>query len=103
MTVVEEMKELRNQLDTKGIKWEDNSTDSTSPTSFPNYWICRTRFEYKGENVSVINGFGTYGGFDPFGLENEGLLEVMTELINDNEPVGYLTADEVMEILENGY
>ena len=64
-------------------------------------WICRTHFEYKGIKFSVINGFGTYGGWygaNPGMTEdkNMGLLELMIE---DNEPVGWLKAENIMEIL----
>ena len=51
--------------------------------------------------ISVINGFGTYGGW--FGAnpgttekENMGLLEIMIE---DNEPVGWLKAENIMEVM----
>lgn len=64
-------------------------------------WICRTHFEFKGLKISVINGFGTYGGW--FGVnpgmtedENMGLLEIMIE---DSEQVGWLKAENIMEIL----
>ena len=34
------------------------------------------------------------------GDSNKGLLEVMSDLLNDGEPVGYLTADELIEMLQ---
>lgn len=96
MEVVEEMKKLRELLDKKGIDWEDNSEDSEA---FTDLWICRTRFKFNGLEVSCINGRGTYGGF--YGCNpddgNMGLLEAWIEGF---EPIGWQTADEVIEKLE---
>ena len=49
----------------------------------------------------MINGFGTYGGWygaNPGMSEekNMGLLELMIE---ENDPVGWLKAEDIMEIL----
>ena len=100
MIVCEEMQKLRKMLEKKGIEWHDNSEVMSENKEWP-MWICRTYFEYKGVQFSVINGFGTYGGW--FGAnpgttekENMGLLEIMIE---DNEPVGWLKAEDIMEIL----
>lgn len=100
MTVCEEMKKLRKMLDEKEIEWKDNSEVMSESKEWP-MWICRMHFEYKDIKFSVINGFGTYGGW--YGAnpgiseeENMGLLELMIE---DNEPVGWLKAENIMEIL----
>ena len=100
MTVCDEMKKLRQMLDEKNIPWHDASEVMSEDKEWP-MWICRTHFEYKGMKISVVNGFGTYGGW--FGAnpgtteeENMGLLEIMIE---DNEPVGWLKAEDIMEIL----
>lgn len=100
MIVCEEMQKLRKMLEKKGIEWHDNSEVMSESKEWP-MWICRTFFEYKGLKFSVINGFGTYGGW--FGAnpgmtedENMGLLEIM---IGDNDPVGWLKAENIMEIL----
>ena len=45
---------------------------------------------YKGKLHSVICGYGTYGG-------QEGLLEMM---IGNNDPSGWHTAEDVIEILK---
>lgn len=100
MIVCEEMKKLRKMLDEKNISWHDASEIMSEIKEWP-MWICRTHFEYKGMEISVINGFGTYGGWDganPGMTEdkNMGLLEIMIE---DNEPVGWLKAEDIMEIL----
>ncbi len=100
MTVCEEMKKLRKMLDEKEIEWKDNSEVISKSEEWP-IWYCRTHFEFKGLKFSVMNGFGTYGGW--FGAnpgmtedKNMGLLELMIE---DNEPVGWLKAENIMEIL----
>lgn len=100
MIVCDEMKKLRQMLDEKNIPWHDASDIMSESKEWP-VWICRTHFEFKGLKVSVVNGFGTYGGWygaNPGMTEdkNMGLLEIMIE---DSEPVGYLKAENIMEIL----
>ena len=60
----------------------------------------RTHFSIKDDNVSVINGYGSYGGIIRYRDErkNQGLLEIMCSWIPD--VTGYLTADEVIKIME---
>lgn len=84
----------------KNIPWHDASETMSEDKEWP-MWICRTHIEYNGHKISVVNGFGTYGGWygaNPGTTENEnmGLLEIMIE---DNEPVGWLKAEDIMEIL----
>ena len=100
MKICEEMQKLRQMLDEKNIPWHDASEVMSEDKEWP-MWICRTHFEYKGLKIPVVNGFGTYGGW--FGAnpgtteeENMELLEIMIE---DNEPVGWLKAEDIMEIL----
>jgi hypothetical protein len=95
--VVEEMQKLRDMLDEKNIPWQDD-TDDFSTERFEN-WICRTHFEYNGNEISVINGIGTYGGWGGANLteENLGLLEIMIGEVN---PIGWMKAEECMELLE---
>ena len=91
--MVEEMLKLRKLLTEHGIEWHDAST----PPGY-NLQIDRTHFEYRGFNWSVINGFGTYGGIGIFrNKENMGLLELMSNAVYDGEPIGYLTAAQVMD------
>lgn len=98
MTICDEMKKLRSILDMYGIKWEDASEQFESHTPEFDVWICRTWFEINGILFSAINGFGTYGGYnDMRNIGNKGLLELMYE----DEPDGYLSAVEVMEIVKN--
>lgn len=84
----EEMKKLRDYLDTAGIPWEDYSQGGDYP-------IERTRFYINGCMWSVIHGFGTYGGYSTF-EPDKGLLELMAGDINGGEPIGWLTAEEVI-------
>ncbi len=98
MVVCEEMKKLRNWLDQNNIPWVDFSEDYGMVGKM-SMFICRTHFNADNHMVSVVNGFGTYGGFSDLEMSNKGLLEVMSDLLNDGEPVGYLTADELIEML----
>lgn len=94
MIIVEEMKKLRGYLDEHKIQWTDASSQNCS------FWMCRTHFILRKNHWSVINGFGSYGGFSTFSPKNEGLLELMTSEVNGGEPVGHLTADEVIRYME---
>lgn len=109
MEMCEEMAKLRELLTAKGIKWRDRSViqqeklieylsaESGMEKEFFDTTIYRTHFDYKGSHYSVINGFGTYGGFEPFEKKNYGLLELMRD---DNDPVGWLTAQEIIDSLD---
>lgn len=97
MFVCEEMQKLRDWLDQNSIQWLDVSDDFAD-----GFWICRTHFYIDEYKVSVINGSGTYGGFI-FGKEqsNAGLLEVWAD--RSGEPVGYLTAEDAIQLLKDKY
>lgn len=84
----------------KNIPWHDASEIMSESKEWP-VWICRTHFEHKGLKISVVNGFGTYGGWAGANSgmeedENMGLLEIMIE---DNDPVGWLKAEDIMEVM----
>ena len=86
-----EMKKLRKRLDKENISWTDHSSKESDY-----FWMCRTRFEYKGHRVSVIHGIGSYGGIFP-GADIGGLLlEVM---IDGKEPVGSCKAKDIFEMM----
>ena len=93
--MVEEMIKLRKVLDNSNIEWEDKS-EKWKLEQGGSLGIDRTHFNYKGQKISVINGFGTYGGYT-FGNENKGLLELS---MNGREPIGNLTAREVVDELK---
>ena len=95
MTVCEEMRKLRAYLDKNSIEWHDDSEDIRQ-----GMWICRTHFEYKDNEWSVINGAGTYGGFYHNEKYNAKLLELMASCVNGGEPVGYLKAEDVIKYME---
>lgn len=99
MQVCEEMQKLRTWLDENKISWEDVSEDFshniTDKFDFE-MWICRTHFKIKKHTISVINGYGTYGGYGIFSEDNQGLLETMGLWYGDDSVKGYLTADEVI-------
>lgn len=90
--ICDEMKKLRKWLDKEGIEWEDNTEKN-----YCSGWMVRTYFTYKDNFVSVVNGYGSYGGFSSFHPKNEDLLEMM---VSENEPIGRLTADQVITYLE---
>lgn len=105
IVLCKEMKKLRAELDKRGIPWTDNSKITTDeelqrctrlyfslPASYYDTSIYRTKFTYNGKQYSVINGYGTYGGYEPWNGKNNNLLEMM---IDDNDPIGWLTADDV--------
>lgn len=92
-----EMIKLRTLLDLNDIAWVDAS-EEYNHYSYP-YSIYRTHFEHRGYHWSVVHGFGTYGGWSSHSSDR-GLLEVMSEAINGGEPIGYLTAEEVMEYVK---
>lgn len=92
----EQMKLFREMLDNKGIKWEDGSVMQTLPIG--DMSIERTWFTHRDCEWSVIHGFGTMGGYDFFKPDG-GLLELMSDLVNNGEPKGWLTAEETMELV----
>ena len=86
--MVKEMEKLRALLDAESVEWEDVSNAGEYCP------ISRTHFMYRGHKWSVIHGYGTYGGLDPItGVDSE-LLEAWNF---KDEPIGFLTAEEVME------
>lgn len=91
------MKKLRKWLNEQHIEWFD---DSDRPGVVrKKYEICRTKFEINGYGFSVIHGFGTYGGKRVYKdvYKDRGLLECS---ISENEPVGYLTAEDVIKLIK---
>lgn len=97
--ICEEMKKLRKLLDDKKIEWVDRTEEMSEWVK-----IARTHFEYKGFKVSVVNGFGTYGGWSGANIganeekDNLGLLEVYIPGID--YPCGWLKAEEVMRFIK---
>lgn len=79
----DEMIKLRKELDKLGVPWEDVSDDKFMK-------IYRTRFYIGKKRWSVISGYGTYGG-------EAGLLETWTLTLNGGDPMGWLSAKDVIE------
>ena len=111
MEICEEMKKLRNALTERGIAWEDKSSivPETHISKVMEIGISRnyadtsnfiTHFEINGNKWSVINWYGTYGGYDAFTGKNYGMLECMASCVNNGDPVGNLTAEAVMQMVE---
>lgn len=88
-----EMELFREMLDAEHIEWRDASSQSFE---LP---MDRTHFEYRGYDWSVIHGYGSYGG-PSFLYDDKGLLELMSDAVNEGEPVGFLTAEEVMRYVK---
>ena len=90
----QEMVDFRKLLDEAAIDWEDRSDVNPWCT------IYRTHFWSRGNKYSVIHGYGSYGGVDPFTQYDEGMLELMSSAVNDGYPVGYLTARKAYELVQ---
>lgn len=108
MKICDEMIKFRQSLDKRKIKWKDDSTICPEEIiqMFKNngfsdlesdITIYRTHFTYKDKHYSVVYGYGTYGGVRPFeDPVDQGLLEMMVE----DKITGWLTADDIFEILD---
>lgn len=81
----DEMIKLRKELDKLGVPWEDRSEVGDGMLG-----IYRTHFYIDKNRWSVICGSGTYG-------HEAGALELMTSAINGGDPVGWLSAENVIE------
>lgn len=99
--MTEEMAKFRKLLNDNMVPWHDASkiNQFEAPYAPCNTDIYRTHFEWRGYKWSVINGFGSYGGWNSIDQKNKGLLELMSEAVNGGEPVGYLTADEAIKLV----
>lgn len=86
-----EMKRLRRLLTQKGIKWVDNS-DRVADRYGNRYW--RTRFRMRGVTWYVNCGAGSKG------YEEELLELIPVAGMNPHYPVGYLTAEGVLEKID---
>lgn len=93
--IVPEMKKLRNWLDEQKIDWVDESDN------LKDFFMCRTHFIYKDKHISVVNGFGSYGGISfAENRKNMGFLEFYDM---ETKPHGWLTCDDVIELLKKYY
>lgn len=86
----DEMINLRNALDARGVEWQNESDNLDRSFPFLNLIMYRTSFKWKDRKYSVICGYGTLGG-------TKGLLELH---VND-ETTGSLTAVEILERMDN--
>ena len=108
LQMCEEMMKLRQKLTDRGIVWKDASDITYIDASakkdiidnFSDIRVYRTLFEHNGYEYSVIYGYGTYGGFNAITGRDCKLLECMTDKVNCGEPIGSLTADDVIGIIE---
>lgn len=90
--MVREFKKFIEELEKRGIEYTDRSDKNNL------YKIDRIRFKYEGYEWSVINGYGTYGGFISFDANNQGLLEIW-KIYSGEEPIGFLRCHEAVEII----
>lgn len=95
--IVPEMQKFRDMLDERGIPWIDVSDDESKG----DYLTCRTHLAFgeKGWNWSIINGYGTYGGWNRIHPENIGLLEAWDFV---HELIGFLTAEQAFNLITTG-
>ncbi len=99
MEICENMQKLQSYLDEKKIKWIDQSEDVDSKSI--DIFICRTWLWLGCRKISVVNGYGTYGGIHPMYDDypnNHGLLEIAIDGLGG--VYGNLTADDVIRIIE---
>ena len=94
MEVCAEMQRLRSWLDAHNIPWHDASEDISRQERGFEHWMCRTHFNLCGEQYSVINGYGSYGGIDYLPGDNAGLLEIMGPHMRDSV-TGWQTARQI--------
>lgn len=89
-----ELNKLKSYLDSHKIKYVIKSDPEMT-----HYRIERIHFNINDYLWSVIHGYGTYGGFDPFTGDDKGLLELYTTQIQP-DPFGMLTCTEIIELIE---
>lgn len=109
MKICEEMVKLREGLDKRNIAWIDESDiyskdriEMLKSKGFTeeesDFTMYRTHFTYKDHFYSVIFGYGSYGGINPISSQLSGdRLELM---IDENTPKGWLTAEDVLDIVD---
>ena len=98
----EEMIKFRELLDANGIEWWDSSTkyhNEEEEDYLGIFKIDRTHFHHRDYDWSVINGYGTFGGYGYF-KSNAGFLELMSNAVNEGNPVGWLTAEEAFALVK---
>lgn len=99
MEICENMKKLRSYLDDNKIKWIDQSEGVSSKSI--DIFTCRTWLWLGDRKISVINGYGTYGGIHPMYDDypnNHGLLEMQIDGLDG--VYGDMTADEVIRTIK---
>lgn len=89
-----ELNKLKSYLDSHKIKYVIKSDPDTA-----HYRIERIHFNINGYLWSVIHGYGTYGGLDPFTGEDKGLLELYTTQIQP-DPFGMMSCTDIIELIE---
>lgn len=109
MKMSEEMEKLRKGLDKRKIPWNDDSSiapkeqiELMKSKGFTeeeaDITMYRTHFNYKDHHYSVVFGYGSYGGINPIKSEvSDNKLELM---IDKSTPVGWLTAKDVLDIID---
>jgi len=100
---------LKRMLEKEGIPFEfiegfgyDRRLKSAYPDLLDHYQICYPEFDTDKRFISVVQGFGTYGG-------NQDRLEIMggftpwEKYNNGDSVIGYLTAENVFKRIKKDW
>lgn len=98
-----EMQKLENLLKEEGIPYANQSDNFGIFSTMPKYAEIERIHIYLKKSMtrlaSVVHGYGTYGGYSKADKSDDGgLLEVMTW--RDDDPIGYVKADEAFRMIE---
>ncbi len=97
--MVRQMRKLRRLLKKNNFMFREEQVSYTEII----YWDRFKVHLFNNENdkirtISIVNGFGSYGGYDINNPKNKGLIEVLIK--DKDEEYGNLTAKEVIKILK---
>lgn len=93
-----EMLRLRWYLTNNNIKWEDASDydkENSDVYHDEGNTILRTHFKIRENQWSVIFGECSYGS-------EAGCLELWTKEVNNGEPMGWLSAENIIDYIKRG-
>lgn len=104
-----ELKKLAEGLTKRKVLWYSQNETGTElfevlkrlELGYSGPYMERIKFEIGGHKWSCIHGVGSYGGIHLIGKgKDEGLIEVLSDDYNDGDPIGHLTADYILSIVD---